>query len=436
MKKFFLLFALCAFAFAACEKTSVETPKGKLTLTSKSVMNFEAAGGAGEITYAFVEEETRANQVTAIAVVDWITDVTVGDNKVTFNVAANNGDERSATIKVEYGSDSFQVMISQAGGAVSANVNFTATHMGGTFYGKFIVDGGQTEGFNYHIIMSDHQPSLPNLHNGYTEYRFDIYAGETSEFNREVRIPVGTYTLDHQRTNRVGTIDAHKDCSYYVGANQVVSNYKTCTLVVTEDSIIADLTFFNGESHHVEYHGEPVMCDYSQDTYADVYPVSPFTSDHTFDVNGGYMYAYYRGDWFGTGDDVWFMHMIEDKPTFSGVYLIFNFIVPKSVGGFNNAEGFLGEYTLSDPTKELEWTFPAGRLRDDSQMLNAFYMECVSGQIDWTHTAPIVDGTIKVEKDGSEIVITVDGKDDANNAIKGTFRGNVSELENQGTVVK
>ena len=54
MKKFFLLFALCAFAFAACEKTSVETPKGKLTLTSKSVMNFEAAGGAGEITYAFV----------------------------------------------------------------------------------------------------------------------------------------------------------------------------------------------------------------------------------------------------------------------------------------------------------------------------------------------------------------------------------------------
>ena len=435
MKKFFLLFALCAFAFAACEKTSVETPKGKLTLTSKSVMNFEAAGGAGEITYAFVEEETRANQVTAIAVVDWITDVTVGDNKVTFNVASNNGGERSATIKVEYGSDSFQVMISQTGGAVSANVNFTATHMGGTFYGKFIVDGGQTEGFNYHIIMSDHQPRLPNLHNGYTEYRFDIYAGETSEFNSEVRIPVGTYTLDHQRTNRVGTIDAHKDCSYHVSANNVVSIYKTCTLVVTEDSIIADLTFFNGESHHVEYRGEPVMCDYSETTYADVYPVSPFTSDHTFDVNGGYMYAYYRGDWFGTGDDVWFMHMIEDKPTFSGVYLIFNFIVPKSVGGFNNTEGFIGEYTLTDPTKEMEWTFPAGRLRDDSQMLNAFYMECLNGQIDWTHTAPIVDGTIKVEKVGGQIVITVDGKDDANNAIKGTFSGNVRELENQGTIV-
>lgn len=435
MKNLLLLFALCTFALVACETDSTEQSKGKLTLTSAAIMEFSEAGGAGEITFAFVDEATRANEVTATATAAWITDITVGESNVTFNVAANNDVERTANIKVECGTQSFQVMAIQAG-STSADVNFTATHMGGTYYGKFIVEGGQTEGFNYHIIMSDHQPSLPNAYNGYTEYRFDIYAGECAEFNREVRIPVGTYTLDHQRTNRVGTIDAYENCSYHVSANQVKSNYRTCTLVVTEDSIIADLTFFNGESHHVEFHGAPVMEDYSETTYADVYPVSPFTSDHTFDVNGGYMYAYYRGDWFGTGDDVWFMHMIEDKTTFDGVYLIFNFIVPKSVGGFNNTEGFIGEYTLSDPSKELEWTFPAGRLRDDSQMLNAFYMECVSGQIDWTHTAPIVDGTIKVEKVDGEIVITVDGKDDASNKINGTFRGYVRELENQGTVIK
>lgn len=435
MKKLLLLFALCTFALVACETDSTEQSKGKLTLTSAAIMEFSEAGGAGEITFAFVDEATRANEVTATATAAWITDITVGESNVTFNVATNNDVERTANIKVECGTQSFQVMAIQAG-STSTDVNFTATHMGGTYYGKFIVEGGQTEGFNYHIIMSDHQPSLPNEYNGYTEYRFDIYAGECAEFNREVRIPVGTYTLDHQRTNRVGTIDAYEDCSYHVSANRVKSNYRTCTLVVTEDSIIADLTFFNGESHHVEFHGAPVMEDYSEMTYADVYPVSPFTSDHTFDVNGGYMYAYYRGDWFGTGDDVWFMHMIEDKTTFDGVYLIFNFIVPKSVGGFNNTEGFIGEYTLSDPSKELEWTFPAGRLRDDSQMLNAFYMECVSGQIDWTHTAPIVDGTIKVEKVDGEIVITVDGKDDASNKINGTFRGYVRELDNQGTVIK
>jgi hypothetical protein len=179
-----------------------------------------------------------------------------------------------------------------------------------------------------------------------------------------------------------------------------------------------------------------VLEDYSEPTFADVYPVSQYTDTLTFDVTGGYMYAYYRGDWFGTGHDVWFMHMIEQKTGFTGVYLIFNFIVPKSVGGFDNPEGYLGEYTLSDPTKSLEYTFPAGRLRDDSQQLNAWYMYSVNGQIDMSQAAPIVDGTIKVEKDGTEIVITVDGKDDAGNDIKGTFRGSVRELENQGTVVK
>jgi hypothetical protein len=54
-----------------------------------------------------------------------------------------------------------------------------------------------------------------------------------------------------------------------------------------------------------------------------------------------------------------------------------------------------------------------------------------------SQAAPIVDGTIKVEKiDGDTVVITVDGKDDAGNDVKGAFRGNVRELENQGTIVK
>ena len=435
MKRLSLIFALCALLFAACEPAK-EVIKGKLTLTSQSVMNFEAAGGAGEITYAFVEDETRANNVTAAAVVDWITDLKVGNNKVTFNVAENGGEERNATIKVECGADSFQVMIMQAG-AAAVDVNFTATHVGGTFYGKYIVTGGQTEGFNYFVILSDTQPEATTSIPAYaTEYRFDIYAGESSEFNREVHIPVGTYTIDHSRSMRIGTIDAYQNCSYVYNANGVSSAFKAGTLTVTENSIVADVTLMNGEVHHVEYNGAPIMEDYSLPTYADIYPVSQYTDTLSFDVTGGYMYAYYRGDWFGTGHDVWFMHMIEHKNGFSGVYLIFNFIVPKSVGGFSNTEGYLGEYTLSDPTKSLDYTFPAGRLRDDCQQLNAWYMYCVNGQIDMSQAAPIVDGTIKVEKIDGDTVITVDGKDDAGNDVKGTFRGEVRELDNQGTVVK
>ena len=58
MKKL-LLFALCAFMFAACEPTDDQTPNGKLTLTSKAVMNFDKLGGTGEITFDFVADQTR-----------------------------------------------------------------------------------------------------------------------------------------------------------------------------------------------------------------------------------------------------------------------------------------------------------------------------------------------------------------------------------------
>ena len=434
MKKILLFLALLAVSFTACEPTD-QVQNGKIKLTSNSVMNFGIDGGSGEITFTF-EEETRANAVTTICLADWITDITIGSNNITFNVAKNDGKERETTFKVQHGENSFMVMITQEGTVVE-DVSFTATYVGGTFYGKFITDGGQTEGYNYFVILSDMQPQgITTIPMYATQYRFDIYAGESSEFNREVHIPVGVYTLDHSRSSRIGTIDAYKDCSNYYSANGVSSAFRTATLTVTEDSIVAELSLMSGETHKVVYNGKPVMCDYSDDTFADVHPVSQYTDTLSFNVNEGYMYAYYRGDWFGTGHDVWFMHMIEEKVGFSGVYLIFNFIVPKSTGGFSNQEGYLGEYKLSNPNESLDYTFPAGRLRDDSQQLNAWYLYCVNGQVDMSQAAPIMDGTIKVEKVDGDVVITVDGKDDAGNDIKGRFAGTVNELENQGTVVK
>lgn len=440
MKKLFTILALCAVVFSSCEQPSNEPTNKNLTITvtSNSYMTFTEAGGEGVIEFALTEMDATRSQDTPSVVAstdaEWITINSTTENKINFTVAANAGAERKTTIYLEYLSESALVVVAQGGTAVT-DVNFTASYVGCTYYGKFLVSGGQTEGYNYHIIMSDVQPLLPNAYNGYTEYRFDLYAGECGEFNTELRIPVGTYTLDHQRTNRPGTIDAYKDCSYHISANRVVSPYKTATLVVTENNITAELTLTSGESHKVVYNGSNIACDYSETTFADVYPVSQYTDTLSFNVSGGYMYAYYRGDWFGTGDDVWFMHMIEKKDTFSGVYLIFNFVVPKSVGGFDNPEGFLGEYTVTDPTKSMEWTFPAGRMRDDSQPLNAWYMECVGGNLDLSKAAPVKSGTIKVEKDGADVVITIDGKDDAGNDIKGRFAGSVREMENQGTVM-
>ena len=48
-----------------------------------------------------------------------------------------------------------------------------------------------------------------------------------------------------------------------------------------------------------------------------------------------------------------------------------------------------------------------------------------------SQAAPVTAGTISVEKDGDEYILTLDGKDDNGNNIRGTFRGRVNDYQNQ-----
>lgn len=442
MRKLLTLLALMAVVFTACEPDNPEVNYDnlKIKLTSESVMNFGTEGGEGVITYDFEsinEVATRysskpkppiAKAATAVA---WITDLQChADNKVTFNVAANDGEVREATIRVWFGNYDFMVMVKQDG-TTAYDKTFTATHVGGTYYGKL-----QTRGYDYFVILSNMQPeSLGSVPYGACEYRFDIYAERGAQFDTQRRIPVGVYTLDHQRTGEPGTIDGYQDCSYLYDNSDVTPYnmaYKSATLTVTEDSITADITLMSGELHHVEYHGDCIMEDYTEPTFADVYPVSQYTSAIEFDITGGEFMPIYRGNWYDSESDVWFVHMIEQRNGFNGVYLLFDLLVPRSNGGFENKDGFVGEYSLLDPTAESwDYTFPAGRLRDDSMQLHAWYAKCENGQLDMSQAAPFTAGTIKIEKDGNEYVLTAEGKDDNDNDIRGTFRGVVNTYDNQ-----
>ena len=441
MKKFLSFIALVAVALTSCQKSEPQgggsgnnvDPTLKIKLTSQSVMNFEAAGGQGTITYEFdsIDEATRANIAEAATAVEWIESLTSTEQgKVTFNVAAYDGEaERSATIKVSYGKYSFQVMVKQAG-SKKADVNFTATHLGGTYWGKYI----NTKGFNYFIILGDMQADhYQSKQYGATEYRFDIYSDVASSFNSTHRIPVGTYKLDHKRSGDPGTIDGYKDNSYLFTPAYTTTAYADATVVVTEDSIIADVTFFDGSVHHIEYHGSTVMEDYIKDTYADVYPVSQYTEDITFDVTNGRINARYRGDHLGTGHDVWFIDMVEQTNPYNGVYLVLDLIVPKELGGFNNLDGIVGEYTFhNEDTTDYAYTIPVGRLRDDSLQLHAWYLYCVQSQVDMSQAAPMTSGTIKVTKNGSnDYSFEVDSTDDNGNRIFGTFQGTILDYQDQ-----
>ena len=426
MKKLLLFLALLAVSFTACEPTN-QAAKGKIKLTSQSIMDFTAAGGVGEITFTF-EEETRANEVTPICVVDWITNFVVSDNKITFDVAANYGLERDATIKVQHGEDSFAVMILQEGADIP-DVNFTATHLNGTYWGKFPT----TTGFNYLVILGNKpSPHYLTIDYGAIEYRFNIYSDVSSAFNSTHRVPVGTYTIDYQSSGRPGTIDGNKDQSYYLTENGD-TKFTEAVMVVTEDSIIVDVTLYGGEKHHVEYHGSLEYEGYTEGTFADIYPVSSYTEDITFDVTGGYIDAYFRGDYYGTGCNVWFIQLIQEKqPHYNGVYIILDLIVPKSAGGVNNLDIIEGEYPIfTEKPDNYEYTIPTGRLRDESLTMHAWYLNCVSSQVDMSTAAPFTSGSVKVKKSDNGYRFEINSADDNGNKIIGTFSGVISSWADQ-----
>ena len=116
----YLLFAL-PLAFVACENTEEPKPQVEkeavLTLTSEAVMNFDAAGGEGVITYTAkmveVTREAPEAQVEATCEADWVTDLTVAEN-ITFTVLANEAEARETKVVVTYSDKSFEVAVKQA----------------------------------------------------------------------------------------------------------------------------------------------------------------------------------------------------------------------------------------------------------------------------------------------------------------------------------
>ena len=439
MKKLFALVALCAVAFSACENTGNEQEEQtnanlvlKITDPSNGILEFPSAGGNGNILFTLAQEETRSTapaEVTATSDAEWITDITVSKDKITFLVAQNEDEERSDYITIKYKDQVKFVAVEQAG-YERPDVTFKATHLNGTYWGKFPT----TKGFNYLVILGDMScPHYLTKAAGSTEYRFNIYSDVSSAFNKIHRVPVGTYKMDHSSSGDPGTIDGYKDQSYYLSSNDTDSPFADATMVVTETSIVVDVTFFDGKKHHVEYKGSLIYEGYTEGTFADIYPVSAYTKDITFDITGGHVDAYFRGDHYGTGCNVWFMQLVEEKvPHYNGVYMVLDLMVPKSEGGVDDLDIINGVYPIFKQKPEnCEYTIPNGLLRDDCLQMHAWYLTCIEGQLDMSTAAPLTSGSVKVTKDGTNFLFEIDSEDDRGNKILGTFQGVLSSWLDQ-----
>lgn len=116
-----LFYFLMLLPFVACgEKSASTTPEQPetkapvLTLTSEATIEFEATGGAGEITY-LLENAVEGTMLEATCEAEWVESLATGES-VTFDVVENTTQEaRDTKIIVAYGELSFDVVVKQSG---------------------------------------------------------------------------------------------------------------------------------------------------------------------------------------------------------------------------------------------------------------------------------------------------------------------------------
>lgn len=429
MKKFTfvaLLFAVVALCNVSCENSSSTSElKGTLTLTSAQSVIIDSAGGAAEITFDLGGASDYQN---VIAECDhaWITDLTV-DTSVKFNVAVNELEEsRIAVVLLTYGTQSVSVSVFQKAYDPPYDVEFEASFVNGTYYGKV-----GSSAFNYTIVLSDvGVPTSSTQYYGSRNYYFDIYSDVTQGFTTEpVPVPAGEYQLDNSNRGEVGSMSS--EYSYFTEVteygDQLIYSIIGGSVTITEDGLDALIYLDSGEWHHVTYKGKLTTgFDYVKDIPR---PYSLFTSDYNFDINGGFIGCYYRGDHFGLGYDVWYISAIQEKQGYSGQYFSIEILIEPGKGYRQDA--YLGEYKACKVATGEVNTFIPGQLRNGYEPLNTWTMWCKSGMTTGDWGGPIADGTINFTRDGGTYTLEFDCLDDAGNAITGKLNGVVGEHINQ-----
>ena len=326
-KLFFLLLAL-PLAFAACQKSSeaVDEPIDQdpvLTITSESVLKFDAQGGEAEITYT-LEYAGEGAQPKATCEAKWV-EVKVG-NTIRVTVAANDGEAREAKIIVTYGPQDFEVAVKQeAKGAepekeylfdeelayaermdlrdygFPANYYLVAfyTADGNILFGSVLVGAEGEEILSAGTYTSDN--------GGLMMEGFELYVGETEEYFFEggsgvvvVGGDINGYTFDFDISNAEGQ-------NFHFTYEGVVEDMELPANVLPTEDVVLEASFCEGEYYGTEY----------SDTYNYYLLLSDLGSDED-----GYAYAggtYYQVDLYsveGTVDAEGYIHVPAGTYTF------------------------------------------------------------------------------------------------------------------------
>lgn len=450
MKRFFTFaVALVALLFAACEPEGATPLDSKLTRTSGALMEFNAAGGAGEITYT-IENPTNGVQVIARCEASWIDGLTSSDNKVTFTVKPNTtGQSRITIITVTYGSNcQFEVAVSQSAtggntGSGNNNGNYDKEIELQMFYCSYAGTYYGTPANNYYVIVSDcEMDSEGYLPENALLYYFDLYSNVAATSSTIV-LPNGTYNFDTEDTGTANTIGYLY--SYYSETEEDAYYFEDATVIVSNNKFEATVKV-NGKTHHLVYEGALFCNDDSEgegdDDYDDgsgdddgnddggsndddyYYAYSNLTEDYSFNIAGGNAYGYidFYGDYYEVGVNNFYLDLYEDIENGQGLNIFIDLLASTS------ATNFVGTYTPYYTSDSDSYTFIEGYTNEEGYLLGSWIATLANGEISEGPLAPISLGSVTIAATNTDNVytVTLNCEDDLGYKISGTYKG---ELE-------
>lgn len=417
MKRFLLMLAVAAMAIA-CDAPTTESTQGEPTVIVNSNTNvfFEVEGGKGEISFT-IENANKSIELLAESTDAWITIDSI-DEVICYTVAANDGyEERTGHITITYGNSLATINIMQHVSDVTVYTALT------TFGSEYIA--GSNGIHNYYVVLSTVGTTESGLLQPNAEYYyFDIYSSVAATNSSTTAIPNGTYTLSTDGNIRDGIVD-YEWSNYTVSTDSdyVEYFYKECSVVVSDGSIVATITLENGDKHIVKYTGSldiPVYDpndngggDGGDDTTEGL---STLTSDHTFNITDGVFVGAYVGDLLYNGCNTCQVYLFEYLDYETGEERGDQFEIDLQLP--QNETDICGTYTAGTTAGH----FIPGTAEDmggQYMQVNSWYMTA-----GYTAFAPLVGGTVTVEKDDADIyTFTIDTVDDKGNRIYGTFKG-------------
>jgi hypothetical protein len=394
MRKLFLILAVLGMACVACTPTEI-TDDAKVTITSGDVVEIDAEGGKAEVT--FVTEGGSGSRVAVKEDASRL-DAKVESSKIVLTAKANStASVREVVVVVSYDGAKTSFTVKQA--SSEYDVVFEANRLDGIYFGT-----EYSAAHNYYVILSDKGVNTDaSVRPNTTYYYFDMYRNIAADEMNPI-IPDGEYKYDAKNSYADKTFSESgswygktgEDCKFVESAS-----FKEATVTVKNGKFSAIITMEDDTTHYVSYEGKLVATTY----------ISTFYEDVEFNVEGATITAECLGDTYGKGQQTWFIEAVKGND-----YFTVEVMTPNA----NSCSGIYSALASSGVT-DYSNKFIPGLLGDG--LVGTWYAKLTDNVIKGEAMAPIVEGIIQIDIQGTRATINYSCKDDAGNNITGSVSG-------------